>query len=105
MGCKVCLWGNVTEFELSDSYATLSASPAFRHLLEWLTSQVSLAEGEALLEQNRRSRAITKWQERRKIVLGIEALIEEQAAIRAAQLEEMEHERAIERDRAGRSGW
>lgn len=91
--------------ELAESYATLSASPAFIHLREWLHQQVLQAEGKATLEETNRSRAITRWQERRKIELGIESLLDEQAEIKSALLEEQAHERAIERDRADRRSW
>lgn len=98
------------ELSLAQTFEDLKGNPAFRAILAYLHGEVERSKGIALTalpsENDREVRnKVIAWQEREKVVIGIESMIDEQAEIKRRIEEEIENERAIERDRSTRTGW
>lgn len=98
------------DLTLAQQFEDLKVNPAFRAIIGYLRGEVERSKGVALTalpsENDREVRnKVIAWQEREKVVLGIESIIEEQAEIKRRIEEEIENERAIERDRSTRSSW
>lgn len=97
-------------YALAESFAALEGSPAWQEVMGWLRAEVLRSEGEAALAapsietRELRNRFIA-WQERRKVQLGIESLLDEWKAQKARMDEELKNERAIESERSARAGW
>ena len=97
----------VSVLETADSFVSLARNPAFKAIMEYLASQVEVSKAIAInapadMPTENVRRCIIAWQEREKVVIGIESVIEEQLDIKTSIEQEMENERAVERDRASR---
>lgn len=99
-----------SELVTATAFVELSSNPAFRDIMAYLESEVLRAKGIAVTAESEEPtesvrRKIIAWQEREKVLLGIQHMIEEQAEVKKAIEQEIENERAVQRERSSRTNW
>jgi hypothetical protein len=94
----------------AEAWLALRANAEFCELYAFLEKEVSRTEGEAILADAsvptaEVRRKIIAWQERRKILLAIESIFDDQRNLKAQIEEDIKNERRIAAERANRNGW